>query len=200
MKVLIACEFSGIVREAFAKRGHDAWSWDLLPSEIPGKHIQGDIRKETRAGFWNYWDILIAHPPCTYIANSGVRWLFEKKGRWQQLDDACNFFKELLYAPIPKICIENPLPHKWGIERIGRKYTQKIQPYYFGDKQKKGTCLWLVNLSPLIPTTPNLKPPKDKEELKKWEMIWRMPPGIDQKKNRSRTFQGIANAMAEQWG
>jgi hypothetical protein len=196
MKVLIACEFSGIVREAFKKKGHDAWSCDLLDTEIQGQHYKGDVLQILNDG----WDLMIAHPPCTYIANSGVRWLFEKPGRWQQLEEACLFFKKLLNAPINKICIENPLPHKWGLEKIGKKYTQKIQPYYFGDKQKKTTCLWLKNLPLLISTTPELNPPKNKEDVKKWEMIWRMAPGKNQSKNRSRTFQGIADAMANQWG
>ena len=196
MRVLIACEFSGVVREAFAARGHDAWSCDLLPTEIPRQHYQGDVLNILDDG----WDMMIAHPPCTYIANSGARWLFTKKGRWEQLDEACKFFRYLLEAPILKIAVENPIPHKWGLERIGRKYDQKIQPYHFGDKQKKGTCLWLKNLPKLFPTTPNLTPPKDKEELKRWEMVWRMPPSKDQAKLRSITFAGFANAMAEQWG
>lgn len=194
MKILIACEFSGIVREAFKKQGHDAWSCDLLPTEIPGNHIQDDVLKHL-----NGWDMMIAHPPCTYIANSGARWLFEKPGRWEQLKDATDFFKQLLNAPIDKIAVENPLPHKWGTEQIGIKYSQKIQPYQFGEKQKKGICLWLKGL-PLLQPTDVLIPPKDKEELKKWEMVWRAPPGKDQWKNRSRTFTKIADAMAQQWG
>jgi hypothetical protein len=195
-RVLVACEMSGRVREAFNKRGFEAWSCDLVDSEIPGRHYKCDVRDILGLG----WDLMIGHPPCTYIANSGVRWLFEKPGRWEQLDDACRFFNTLKNAPIDRICIENPIPHKWGLERIGNKYTQKVQPYYFGDKQKKTTCLWLKNLPLLVATTPELKPPKDKEEAKKWEMVWRMPPGENQAKERSRTFQGIADAMAEQWG
>jgi len=198
MRVFIACEFSQVVCLEFRKRGHEAFSCDLLSCEggHPEWHIQDDCLKHLNDG----WDLMIAHPPCTYIANSGARWLFEKEGRWQKLDEACNFFKKLLYAPIPKICIENPLPHKWGTERIGKKYTQKVHPYYFGDKQKKGTCLWLVNLPNLISTTPDLRPPQDKSELKKWEKVWRMPPGKDQAKLRGITFRSMAKAMAEQWG
>jgi hypothetical protein len=147
MRILIACEFSGIVREAFKQKGWDAWSCDLLPTEIQGQHIQDDVLKHLEDG----WDMMIAHPPCTYIANSGVRWLFEKKGRWKQLDEATDFFNRLLNAPIEKIAIENPQPHKWGTERIG-KYSQKIQPYQFGEKQKKGICLWLKNMPLLQPT------------------------------------------------
>lgn len=195
MKVLIACEFSGIVREAFNKRGWNAWSCDLLPTEIPGQHIQEDVLKHLDEG----WDLMIAHPPCTYIANSGARWLFEKEGRWNQLKDATDFFKEFLNAPIPHIAVENPMPHKWGTAQIGRKYNQRIQPYQFGVKQKKGICLWLKNLPELQPTR-ILIPPKDKTELKKWEKVWREPPGKEQRKNRSRTFKGIATVMAKQWG
>jgi hypothetical protein len=194
MKMLVACEFSGIVREAFAKKGWDAWSCDLLPTELPGQHIQDDVLNHLNED----WDLMIAHPPCTYIANSGARWLFEKEGRWQRLSEATTFFKALLNAPIERIAIENPLPHKWGAEQIGIKYAQKVQPYQFGTPQKKGICLWLKNL-PLLQLTNILVPPKNKEELKKWEKVWREPPGKDQWKNRSRTFPNIAEVMAEQW-
>lgn len=198
MRVIVGCEESQIICTAFRARGHEAYSCDIEPCSggHPEWHIQGDVLNHLNES----WDLGIFHPVCRFIANSGVRWLFEKAGRWEELDKACEFFKKLLHAPIPKKCIENPVPHKWGAERIGIKYTQKIQPYNFGDKQKKGTCLWLINLPMLVPTTPELKPPKDKMELKKWEMIWRMPPGKDQAKLRSKTFPGIANAMAEQWG
>jgi hypothetical protein len=195
MRVLVACEFSGIVREAFKAKGHDAWSCDLLPTEIPGQHIQGDVLEILDDG----WDLLIGHPPCTYLANSGARWLFEKAGRWEQLDDAVCFFKNLLNSKIPKKAIENPQPHKWAIERIGRNYDQKVQPHFFGDRQKKGLCLWLEKLPPLM-STDILLPPQNKEELKAWESVWREAPGPDQAKNRSRTFRGFAQAMADQWG
>lgn len=195
MRVLIACEFSGIVREAFKKNGHDAWSCDFLPTEIPGQHIQDNVLNHLN----KEWDMMIAHPPCTYIANSGARWLYEKPGRWEKLSEATAFFKTLLNAPIKHIAIENPLPHKWGAEQIGVKYSQKIQPFQFGEKQKKGICLWLRNLSLLQPTD-ILAPPKDKEKLKAWERVWREPPGINQWKNRSRFFPKVAEAMANQWG
>lgn len=194
-KVLIACEFSGIVRDAFSNRGHDAISCDLLPTEREGKHYQDDVLKHLDED----WDLMIAHPPCTFIANSGARWLFEKEDRWAKLAEATKFFRNLLDAPIDKIAVENPIPHKWGLEQIGRKYDQRIQPWQFGEKQKKGTCFWLKNLPKLIPTKV-LELPKDKGELKKWEAVWREAPGKDQWKNRSRTFQGIADAMADQWG
>ncbi len=194
-RILIGCEFSGRVREAFKKKGWDAWSCDFLPTEIPGQHIQGDVLKHLNDG----WHMAIFHPPCTFIANSGARWLFEKENRWEELAKATAFFKSLLNAPIPHIAVENPLPHKWGAEQIGRKYDQRVQPYQFGVPQKKGICLWLKNLPLLVPTN-ILTPPKDKTELKKWETVWRAAPGKEQWKIRSRTFQGVADAMAEQWG
>ena len=194
-RVLVACEYSGVVRDAFAALGWDAWSCDLLPSETPGNHIQGDVLEILDDG----WDMMIAHPPCTFLSNSGARWLFEKEGRWKQLDDGCDFFKKLLNAPIKYIAVENPWPHKWAMQRIGKKPCCKVQPHEFGDKQKKKTCLWLKNLPPLMPTTYYQVPPSGSEESKAWEMVWRMPPGKNQAHERARTFAGIAGAMANQW-
>jgi len=149
MKVLIACEFSGIVREAFRNLGYNAWSCDLLPSEIPSKyHIQKDVRKIIDRN----WDMMIAFPPCTYLCNSGVRWLYEKEGRWKKLEEAAEFFKYLLNAPIEKIAVENPIPHKYAVNLIGRKYDQIIHPWQFGHPESKATCLWLKNLPKLKPT------------------------------------------------
>lgn len=130
MKVLIACEFSGIVRDAFSNNGHDAWSCDLLPTESnqtikEGKHIQGDVLDILGNGF----DLMIGHPPCTYICNSGVRWLHTEKGRVHKMKLACEFFKQLLDAPIKMICIENPIPHKYAVSEIGTSYSQIIQPW-----------------------------------------------------------------------
>ena len=195
MKVLIACEFSGIVREAFAKRGHEAWSCDFLPSEKPGKHIQSDVRDVLE----DDWDLMIAHPPCTFLANSGVRWLFQdskymtKDLRWDYLKEAAKFFKELLNAPIPHIAVENPIPHKYAIELIGRTYDQLIQPWQFGEPYSKATCFWLKELPPLKPTKII---PKDRVK----QQVWKEPPSKERWKNRSRTYPGIADAMAEQWG
>lgn len=184
MKVLIACEFSGVVREAFRKRGHDAWSCDLLPCNDDGPHIEGDVLKILD---WN-WDLMIAHPPCTYLCNSGVRWLYEKEGRWQKMQEASEFFKKLLDADIAKKCIENPVPHKHtGLP----KYTQTIQPWEYGHGETKRTCLWLQGL-------PNLKPTKIVEG--RTARIHRMAPSEDRGKLRSITYQGIAEAMADQWG
>jgi hypothetical protein len=185
MKILIACEFSGIVREAFAKRGHDAWSCDLLPTEIPGQHIQGDVLEI----LGDSWDLMIAHPPCTRLCNSGVRWLKERK-LWHELEEAGRLFRELLNAPIERIAIENPIPHGYAINIIGRSYDQIIQPWMFGHGETKATCLWLKNLPKLQPT--NIVEGRE-------QRIWKMSPGTDRGKERSRTFQGIADAFATQW-
>jgi hypothetical protein len=179
MKVLIACEFSGIVREAFARRGHDAWSCDLLPTEIPGQHMQGDVEKV----LWHGWDLMIAHPPCTRLANSGVRWL-EERDLWEEMGKSATFFWRLLFvSPINKIAIENPIPHKYALEIIGRKYDQIIHPWQFGHGEQKSTCLWLKNLPPLKPT--NIVSGRE-------QRIWREAPSPDRWKERSRTFPGIA--------
>jgi len=190
IKVLVCCEFSGVVREAFRKRGFDAWSCDLLPAEDGSKyHIRRDVREILDDG----WDLIIAHPPCTYLANSGVRWLHERPDRWGKLEEAASFFRELLKAPIPHIAVENPIPHRYAFERIGRKYDQIIQPWQFGEPYSKATCFWLKNLPPLYPTKII---PRDKVK----QAVWREPPSLDRWKNRSRTYRGIAEAMAEQWG
>jgi hypothetical protein len=186
MKVLVACEFSGIVREAFAKRGHDAWSCDLLPTEQPGNHIQGNVLDILDKG----WDLMIAHPPCTYLCNSGVRWLAGDPIRLACMKDGCWFFNQLLNAPIPKICIENPIPHKYARAIIG-DYTQLIQPWQFGHGETKATCLWLKNLPKLQPT--NIVSGRKAK-------VHKMPPSADRWKKRSMTYQGIADAMANQWG
>lgn len=186
MKVLIACEFSGIVREAFRRRGHDAWSCDLLDTEIPGQHYKGDIRDLLR----DYWDLMIFHAPCTRLANSGVHWLAERN-LWNEMEEAAYFFKMLLDADVPMICGENPIPHKYALSLIGRKYDQIIQPWQFGHGETKATCLWLHNLPLLKPT--NIVEGRE-------QRIHKEPPGEERWKNRSRTFTGIAEAMAEQWG
>lgn len=198
-KVLVACEFSGIVRDAFIAKGHEAVSCDLLPTDKPGPHIQGDVLEVLDDG----WDMMIAHDPCTYQCNSGVCWLYNKNGalnkRWKLLDKSCEFTRRLLDAPIEKIARENPIPHKYAVERIGRKYDQIIQPYQFGHLERKATCLWLRGL-------PKLKPTKDvKAEMEmlpksQAQRIHWTSPGPNRWKLRSTTFQGIANAMAEQWG
>ena len=187
MNVLVACEFSGRVREAFKAKGHNAWSCDLLPTEIPGQHIQDDVLKHLNDG----WDLMIAHPPCTYLCNSGVRWLKDNQARFDNLIVAAGLFNALLEAHIPKIAIENPIQHKYARSMIIRPYTQNVQPYYFGEPETKATCLWLKNVPKLQPS--NLVMPM-------FQTVHREPPGPERWKNRSRTFQGIADAMAEQWG
>jgi len=182
MKILIACEFSGIVREAFRHKGHDVWSCDLLPSEIPGQHIQGDVRQILNNG----WEMMIAFPPCTYLAVSGARWFENRK---QEQWDALMFVALLMTAPIEKIAIENPIG---VISTRLRKPDQIIQPYYFGIPESKATCLWLKNLPPLICKTTGGEGIVPKVHLE--------PPSNERWKNRSRTYWAIAEAMAEQWG
>ena len=186
MRVLVACEFSGVVRRAFRARGHDAWSCDLLPAVFRGQHVQCDARDALDPD----WDLLIAHPPCTRLANSGVRWLAERN-LWSDLDEAADLFRAFLEAPIDRIAVENPIPHRYAIERIGRKYDQVVQPWQFGHGETKATCFWLKNLSPLTPTDI-----VDGRE----QRVWRVSPGPDRWKERSRTYSGLAAAMAQQWG
>jgi hypothetical protein len=196
MKILVACEYSGRVRDAFIAQGHQAISCDLLPTEIEGPHIQGNVLDVLDQG----WDMMIAHPSCTYLTNSGVQWLHKDPSRWDKLDEACEFFNRLLDAPIEKICIENPIPHKYAIERLhGRKYSQLIQPYMFGHTETKATCFWLQGLEKLNPTS-NLKAetmalPDGQRQRLHW-----LSPSPTRWKDRSRTYEGIATAMAEQWG
>ena len=189
MKVLVACEFSGIVRDAFAQRGHDAWSCDLLPTEKPGQHIQGDVLDILNDG----WDLMIAHPPCTYISNmSNCR--IKEPGRIKMRRAGMDFFMKFVNANIKKIAIENPrgLP-----EREYRRADQIIQPYEFGHPHSKATCLWLKNLPCLMST--NIVQKVRKWDGKRWR-TWVDTHSLHSSKARSITFQGIADAMAEQWG
>ncbi len=181
MLVLVACEFSGIVRDAFTAKGHVAWSCDILPTEKPGNHIQDDVLNILDNG----WDLMIAHPPCTHLAVSGARWFKDKRDEQFQ---ALSFVSSLMDAPILKICIENPVSI---ISSRIRKPDQIIQPWQFGHGETKATCLWLKELPKLIPT--NIV---DGREAR----IHKMPPSPDRGRERSRTMQGIANAMADQWG
>jgi len=193
MKVLVACEFSGRVRDAFRKRGHYAVSCDELPTEsTKAYHVIGDVLDFLDSG----WDLMIAHPPCTRLCNSGVRWLKELN-LWEDLYFAISFFNLLQDAPIPKIAIENPIPHKYAVNGVGArskgigKYDQIIQPWQFGHGETKATCLWLKGLPKLKPT--NIV---DGREAR----IHKMSPSKNRGRLRSLTFQGIADAMAEQWG
>jgi hypothetical protein len=200
MRVLVACEFSGRVREAFAARGHYSVSCDLLETEIPTSenslHYMGDVCDILD----EHWDIIIAHPPCTYLALSGVQWLKKQPGRWVKMLEACEFFNLFLNHPCEKICIENPLMHSHAKQRLSNPdYTQKIQPYFFGHPETKSTCLWLKNL-PKLKATDNVQhqifsmPQSEKNKIH-WES-----PSPQRQKNRSRTFANIALAMADQWG
>ena len=181
MRVLVACEFSGVVRDAFASRGHDATSCDLLPTESEGQHYQRDVRDILDYG----WDLMVAHPPCTHLASSGARWW---KGREQEQADALEFVRLLLSADIPKIALENPVGR---ISTAIRKPDQIIQPWQFGHGETKATCLWVKGLPLLQPT--------DVVEGRE-ARIHKMAPGPNRWKERSRTYTGIAAAMAEQWG
>ena len=181
MRLLVACEYSATVRDAFAALGFDAWSCDLLPSEKPGNHIQGDVIPELDKG----WDLLIGHPPCTDLSVSGARWF---KDKVYEQPKAIQFFHILWTANIPRICLENPVS---VISRYVGKPTQTIQPYQFECPETKRTCLWLKNLPPLVPTS-NL--------TKREARVHLMPPSEDRGKERARMPQGIANAMAKQWG
>jgi len=181
MRVLIACEYSGTVRDAFRARGHDAMSCDLLPTERPGPHHQGDVFDIINDG----WDLMIAHPPCTHLAVSGARWW---KDKLPEQADALAFVRLLMAAPIPRIAIENPVSK---ISTAIRKPDQIVQPWQFGHGETKATCLWLKGLPLLVPTQV-----VDGREAR----IHMMSPGPDRWKERSRTYQGIADAMASQWG
>jgi hypothetical protein len=215
VKVLVACEESQVVCNAFRAMGHEAYSCDLLPTrgDHPEWHIQGDVLsvivrdavqnviQENSGG--SDWDLMIAHPPCTYLCNSGVRWLYNKDGtinkeRCSKMKDAANFFRHLWLCNIPRICIENPIMHGLGKYEAGvaqcydtSEFKQIIQPWQFGHGETKATCLWLKNLPKLIPT----KIVDGREHR-----IHKMAPGPNRARNRATTYQGIANAMAEQWG
>lgn len=195
MKVLVACEYSGRVRDAFIAKGHDAMSCDILPTDSPGPHYQGDVLNILDDG----WDLMIAHPPCTRLANSGVRWLHERN-LWSELEGAVAFYKAIRNAPIKKKCIENPIMHKYARERLGNVPRKVVQPWWFGEKMFKATGYELIGLDDLTATNKLTPPEKETEEHKKWSWVHRCPPGPDRWKIRSTTPLGIAKAMAEQWG
>ena len=195
MRVLVACEYSGIVRDAFIARGHDAVSCDILPTERPGPHIQGDVMAVIDDG----WDMMIAHPPCTYLSNSGVTWLYRQPDRWKHLIDGAVFFRNLLSANIEKIAIENPVMHKHARKIIGVDKSQCMQPWHFGHMEQKATCFWLKNLPLLIPTDVCYDEMMKLDDNERQRLHY-LPPSEDRAKLRSLTYQGIADAMAEQWG
>jgi hypothetical protein len=197
MRVLVACEFSGTVRDAFLAAGHDAISCDILPTEVPGPHHKGDVFDIIGDGF----DLMVAHPPCTYLANSGFFHVYRTAtkdpdklvghARWKALIEGAVFFRRLLEADIPRIAIENPVMVSWAKLIIGRGQDQTIQPWQFGHGEVKATGLWLKNLPPLLPT--EIVPGREAR-------VHRMPPGPERSKARSVFYPGIAEAMAHQWG
>lgn len=222
-RVLIACETSGVVRRAFSRAGADAWSCDLLPAEDGGQHIQGDALRVLRDG----WDALIAHPPCTYLCNSGAHWLGRQPGRMEKLRQGARFFRLLWRTKIPCVAVENPIPCYTAAELIGDRYNQIIQPYQFGEDASKKTCLWIRGL-PALWRTKFVQPrlicrqcsntfsfenvfsncPTCGADAWDAQRRWanqtdsgqnRVPGGKRQWKERSRTYEGIAAAMAEQW-
>lgn len=196
MRVLVACEFSGVVRDAFRALGHDAVSCDLLPSEAPGPHMQGDVRDLLYGGDF---DLMIAHPPCTYLTVAANGWHARRPERQPLREEAAEFFMLLYNAPIPRVCVENPV----GVmSTLFRKPDQVIQPHWFGHPERKATCLWLRGLEPLQAT--NRVEPEQVKGLspkgKKYYSLNWLPAGPERWKIRSRTFSGIAHAMATQWG
>lgn len=197
MKILVACEYSGRVREAFRTLGHDAWSCDLLPSDDDSSHhIISDVLPLLNNG----WDMMIAFPPCTYLCSSGLHWNNRVEGRSEKTEEALKFVRALMEAPIEKIAIENP------VGRIGtaiRKADQSIHPYMFGDNASKRTCLWLKGLGKLKPT--GFVEPRMVDGKPRWGNQTdsgqnKLPPSDNRWKERSKTYEGIANAMADQWG
>ena len=197
MRVLVACEFSGTVRDAFLRAGHYALSCDLLPceSDVSGDHYQGDVLDILDHG----WDLMIAHPPCTYLCSSGPHWNKRRPGRAEETEKALEFVRRLLDAPIPRIALENPVG---CISTRIRPYDQAIQPYQFGHDASKKTCLWLKSLLPLRPT--KMVEPRMVNGKPRWANQTdsgqnKLPPSADRWAIRSETYQGIAQAMAEQW-
>lgn len=217
MRVLIGCEFSGTVRRAFRARGHEAWSCDLLPvTDGSPYHLQADLNyvlnypDRVLGGMPSWmrhaeWDLLIAHPPCTYLTNAGVRWLYtsgtvRSVERWDAMEEGAAFFNMCMNARIPRIAVENPIMHAHARALISRPYDQVIQPWQYGHQETKATCLWLKNLNLLRPTNVVGPPPTDPIARRSWAKVHRASPGPDRWKVRSLTYQGIADAMAEQWG
>ena len=223
-RLLNGCAKSKFIADAFERRGWDAWTCDILPSEGWHKHIQDDVLNHLNDG----WDMAIFHPDCTTLANSGVHWLGKQAGRWERMKSDALFFKELLNADIPEVIVENPIPHRYAIEIIGRKYDQIIQPYEYGEDASKATCLWLKGVETLRGTVfvePHYScrcgnPERFEYALGKYgcpncngeyaaRPVWanqtksgqnRLPPSATRKADRARTYQGIADAKAEQWG
>jgi hypothetical protein len=199
MRVLVACEESQAVTKELRALGHEAYSADIL--ECSGGHPEWHINGDVLPLLEQPWDMIIAFPPCTYLTNTGVRWLTGKKakpGRWDQMRDGATFFKRILDANCERIAIENPIMHKYASEIIGRRQDQVIQPYMFGHPERKATCLWLKNL-PSLEETNNVKNEMIQRPKREQQRLHYLPPSKDRAKLRSKTFPGIAKAMAEQW-
>ena len=196
MRVLIACEYTGTERDAFIAAGHDAMSCDLLPTETPGPHYRGDVRDLLTEPF----DLVIAHPPCTYLSNSGVRWLYSESTRWQSLIQGAALFRDMFTFNSPRIAVENPIQHKWALMAHGQGApTQWVQPWQHGHPETKATGLWLRGLPPLMPTD-DVREVMAGLSPKERSRIHYMSPGADRGKLRSAAYPGIAAAMADQWG
>lgn len=206
LRVLIGCEESGVMRRAFSARGHDAWSCDLMPAaDGSNRHIRGDVREVLGDG----WDLLVlAHPPCTRLCNSGVRWLHTpppgktRDEMWRELDEGVELFTACWRAPIERVAVENPVMHRHARERMPTDLPrpQIVQPWWFGDPAKKATGFYLRGLPQLSPTNRLTPPATGSDDDKRWQAIHRCPPGPDRARIRSRTFPGIADACAAQWG
>jgi hypothetical protein len=201
-RILIACEYSGIVRDAFSARGFDVWSCDILPSERPGNHLQCDVREVLDDG----WDAMIAHPVCKRLTNAGRRWLHNPpKGKtmvqmWRDFFEGVSFYNELRNAPIPIKGIENPVMHDHANECLKIDRRQIVQPWWFGDRAFKATGWELIDLPDLKPTNKLIPPNAGTDSHKEWSWVHRMSPGPEREKERSRFHPGMAEAMAKQWG
>lgn len=198
MKILLGCEESDTVRSEFEKLGHDAWSCDLIPSRNPDnkKHIQGDVLSILDDG----WDMAIFFTPCTYLCNSGVHWLYRRPERWELMKRDAELFRACMTAKITRIVNENPIPHRYALEIIGRKYDQTIQPWQFGHPESKRTCLWLQNVPKLIPTNVLSLPQSGHWDNQTKSGQNKLPPSKTRARDRATTYLGIAQAMAQQWG
>jgi hypothetical protein len=197
MKVLIACEESQVICKAFRSRGHNAFSCDI--QDCSGGHPEWHLKCDVRDLLGEYYDLVIFHPVCKYLAHSGVQWLYTEEGRFDLMRRGAEFFNLRHRFNSPRVATENPVPHHYAVELIGN-YDQLVNPWQFGHKVMKKTCFWLKGLPPLVATNVVGPPPKDRRERYEWQTVFRVPPGPDRERIRSKTFEGIADAIADQWG